>query len=206
LRWLLPPHRDGPGLCPGWPRDFVRPAWSWVSAMPHGVKFLASGLGPSISPASACRRPAARWSLPPTRAPSRSVNVAVRADDVPGLVDLRSAQRPTSVVVGPERPLVLGVVVPFELRGFVPAGGPGHRQRSRGLQGLSWRFCDRLNSDRAVRRLLLRRGGAAPCSATWARRPVRAAPLRQAYWLAGAVRVRRHVDRPGGPSIGSCDA
>ncbi len=55
--------------------------------------------------------------------PGRQANRAVRADDVAGLVNLALAEGVDLVVVGPEAPLVAGLVDALEARG-VPAFGP----------------------------------------------------------------------------------
>ncbi|MGH7269963.1 MAG: phosphoribosylamine--glycine ligase, partial [Polyangiaceae bacterium] len=67
----------------------------------------------------------------------------VRVDDVPGLVDLAVAERADLVVVGPELPLVLGLVDALQARG-IPAFGPSRAAaRIEGSKAFMKRFCER---------------------------------------------------------------
>ncbi|MDP8998926.1 MAG: phosphoribosylamine--glycine ligase, partial [Myxococcota bacterium] len=70
-------------------------------------------------------------------------NVQVDADDVEGLIEVASRERVDLVVVGPEMPLVLGLVDALEARG-VRAFGP-HRAAARleGSKAFMKQFCKR---------------------------------------------------------------
>jgi phosphoribosylamine--glycine ligase len=70
-------------------------------------------------------------------------NASVRADDVGGLVDLASRERVDLVVVGPELPLVLGLVDALgrrEIRAFGPSRAAA---RLEGSKSFMKRFCER---------------------------------------------------------------
>ncbi|MDP9035633.1 MAG: phosphoribosylamine--glycine ligase, partial [Myxococcota bacterium] len=70
-------------------------------------------------------------------------NAAVAADDVPGLVDLATRERPHLVVVGPEQPLVLGLVDALEARGIRAFGPSRAAARLEGSKAFMKRFCER---------------------------------------------------------------
>jgi|SRR5580700_1982342 phosphoribosylamine--glycine ligase len=70
-------------------------------------------------------------------------NAAVRSDDVPGLVALAAAERVDLVVVGPEGPLVLGLVDALEARGIRAFGPSGAAARLEGSKAFMKRFCER---------------------------------------------------------------
>ncbi len=70
-------------------------------------------------------------------------NEPVRVDDVQGLVDLATRERPDLVVVGPELPLVLGLVDALEARGLLAFGPSGAAARLEGSKAFMKRFCQR---------------------------------------------------------------
>ncbi|HEY6459390.1 MAG TPA: phosphoribosylamine--glycine ligase, partial [Polyangiaceae bacterium] len=70
-------------------------------------------------------------------------NVAVRPDDVRGLVDLAVAERADLVVVGPELPLTLGLVDALEARGVRAFGPTKAAARLEGSKLFMKRFCER---------------------------------------------------------------
>jgi phosphoribosylamine--glycine ligase len=70
-------------------------------------------------------------------------NVAVRADDIGGIVELATREHTHLVVVGPELPLVLGLVDALQACG-VNAFGPNRAAaRLEGSKAFMKRFCDR---------------------------------------------------------------
>ncbi len=70
-------------------------------------------------------------------------NAGVRADDVPGLVELAVAERADLVVVGPELPLTLGLVDALEARGLRAFGPSRAAARLEGSKAFMKRFCER---------------------------------------------------------------
>jgi phosphoribosylamine--glycine ligase len=70
-------------------------------------------------------------------------NVPVRADDIPGLVALASDERANLVVVGPEGPLVLGLVDALAERGIAAFGPSKAAARLEGSKAFMKRFCER---------------------------------------------------------------
>jgi phosphoribosylamine--glycine ligase len=70
-------------------------------------------------------------------------NAAVRADDVPGLVALADAERVELVIVGPEAPLVLGLVDALSERGIRAFGPSRAAARLEGSKAFMKRFCER---------------------------------------------------------------
>jgi phosphoribosylamine--glycine ligase len=69
-----------------------------------------------------------------TATESKVRNVAVAAEDVPGLVDLARKEKIDLTIIGPEAPLVLGVVDAFEaagLRCFGPRKAPAQLEGSK---------------------------------------------------------------------------
>jgi phosphoribosylamine---glycine ligase len=70
-------------------------------------------------------------------------NVAVRADDVEGLVALAARERVDLVVVGPELPLILGLVDALETRGIAVFGPRRTAARLEGSKAFMKRFCVR---------------------------------------------------------------
>src|SRR5258708_22924230 len=70
-------------------------------------------------------------------------NAAVRADDVPALVDLAVRERADLVVVGPELPLTLGLVDALEARGIRAFGPSMAAARLEGSKAFMKRFCER---------------------------------------------------------------
>jgi phosphoribosylamine--glycine ligase len=70
-------------------------------------------------------------------------NVAVRADDVPGLVDLAVAENADLVVVGPEMPLTLGLSDALAARGVLAFGPSKAAARLEGSKSFMKRFCER---------------------------------------------------------------
>jgi phosphoribosylamine--glycine ligase len=70
-------------------------------------------------------------------------NVAVRADDVPGLVDRAVAEKADLVVVGPELPLTLGLVDALSARGVLAFGPSRAAAELEGSKSFMKRFCQR---------------------------------------------------------------
>jgi phosphoribosylamine--glycine ligase len=71
-------------------------------------------------------------------------NAAVRVDDIDGLVDLATRERADLAVVGPELPLVLGLVDALEARG-IPTFGPRRAAaRLEGSKVFMKQFCKRV--------------------------------------------------------------
>jgi phosphoribosylamine--glycine ligase len=70
-------------------------------------------------------------------------NVAVRSDDVPGLVALAVSEKADLVVVGPELPLTLGLVDALEARGLRAFGPSKAAARLEGSKAFMKRFCKR---------------------------------------------------------------
>ena len=70
-------------------------------------------------------------------------NVAVRADDVGGLVELAVAERADLVVVGPELPLTAGLVDALTTRGVTAFGPTRAAARLEGSKAFMKRFCER---------------------------------------------------------------
>jgi phosphoribosylamine--glycine ligase len=70
-------------------------------------------------------------------------NVAVRADDVPGLVERAVAERADLVVVGPELPLTLGLVDALGARGVRVFGPSRAAAQLEGSKAFMKRFCQR---------------------------------------------------------------
>jgi phosphoribosylamine--glycine ligase len=70
-------------------------------------------------------------------------NVGIRADDISGLVDLAVGERARLVVVGPEVPLVLGLVDALEARGVRTFGPSRAAARLEGSKAHMKRFCER---------------------------------------------------------------
>ncbi|HTB76529.1 MAG TPA: phosphoribosylamine--glycine ligase [Polyangiaceae bacterium] len=70
-------------------------------------------------------------------------NVAVRSDDVPGLVELAVAERADLVVVGPELPLTLGLVDALSARGLRAFGPTRAAAQLEGSKAFMKRFCQR---------------------------------------------------------------
>src|SRR5258708_5547157 len=68
-------------------------------------------------------------------------NVAIRADDLEGLVQLAKQERVELVVVGPELPLVLGLVDALEARGVRAFGPQRAAARLEGSKSFMKRFC-----------------------------------------------------------------
>jgi phosphoribosylamine---glycine ligase len=70
-------------------------------------------------------------------------NAAVRVDDVDGIVRLAVDERADLVVVGPELPLVFGVVDALEARGIRAFGPRRAAARLEGSKAFMKRFCER---------------------------------------------------------------
>ncbi len=70
-------------------------------------------------------------------------NVAVRPDDLPGLVALAEIERADLVVVGPELPLTLGLVDALAARGILAFGPSRRAARLEGSKSFMKRFCER---------------------------------------------------------------
>jgi phosphoribosylamine--glycine ligase len=70
-------------------------------------------------------------------------NAGVRADDVPGLVELAVEERASLVVVGPEQPLTLGLVDALAARGVRAFGPSKAAARLEGSKAFMKRFCER---------------------------------------------------------------
>jgi phosphoribosylamine--glycine ligase len=70
-------------------------------------------------------------------------NAPVRADDVPGLAALAASERVDLVVVGPEAPLVLGLVDALTDRGILAFGPSRAAARLEGSKAYMKSFCDR---------------------------------------------------------------
>jgi phosphoribosylamine--glycine ligase len=70
-------------------------------------------------------------------------NVEVRSDDVPRLVELAVAEQADLVVVGPERPLTLGLVDALFARGLRAFGPTRAAAQLEGSKAFMKRFCDR---------------------------------------------------------------
>lgn len=70
-------------------------------------------------------------------------NIPIRADDIPGLVDLAKKERPELVIVGPEAPLVLGLADALEAE-KIAVFGPGRAAaRLEGSKAFMKRFLAR---------------------------------------------------------------
>jgi phosphoribosylamine--glycine ligase len=70
-------------------------------------------------------------------------NAAVRADDVPGLVELALAERADLVVIGPELPLTLGLTDALVARGVNVFGPTKAAAQLEGSKAFMKRFCER---------------------------------------------------------------
>lgn len=70
-------------------------------------------------------------------------NAAVKADDVPGLVELAVSERVDLVVVGPEAPLTLGLVDALQAQGVRAFGPTRAAARLEGSKAFMKRFCER---------------------------------------------------------------
>jgi phosphoribosylamine--glycine ligase len=70
-------------------------------------------------------------------------NAAVRADDIPGLVDLAAAASADLVVVGPELPLTLGITDALVARGLRVFGPTRSAARLEGSKAFMKEFCKR---------------------------------------------------------------
>ena len=70
-------------------------------------------------------------------------NALVRADDIPGLVDLAAAERADLVVVGPELPLTLGLTDALQARGVRVFGPSRAAARLEGSKLFMKQFCKR---------------------------------------------------------------
>jgi phosphoribosylamine--glycine ligase len=70
-------------------------------------------------------------------------NVLVRADDIDGLVELAMGERADLVFVGPEAPLVCGLVDALEARGVRAFGPRRTAARLEGSKAYMKRFCER---------------------------------------------------------------
>ncbi len=70
-------------------------------------------------------------------------NVPVRADDVPGIVELAAAERADLVVIGPELPLTLGAVDALAARGLRAFGPTRAAARLEGSKAFMKDFCKR---------------------------------------------------------------
>jgi phosphoribosylamine--glycine ligase len=70
-------------------------------------------------------------------------NVAVRVDDIDGLLELATRERADLVVVGPELPLVLGLVDALETRGVAAFGPRRAAARLEGSKAFMKQFCER---------------------------------------------------------------
>ncbi len=70
-------------------------------------------------------------------------NAHVRADDVPGLVDLAVEERADLVIVGPELPLTMGLVDALGARGIRAFGPSKAAARLEGSKSFMKRFCER---------------------------------------------------------------
>jgi phosphoribosylamine--glycine ligase len=70
-------------------------------------------------------------------------NVAVKADDVGGIVDLAVSEKADLVVVGPELPLTLGLVDALAARGIRAFGPSKAAARLEGSKAFMKRFCER---------------------------------------------------------------
>jgi phosphoribosylamine--glycine ligase len=83
--------------------------------------------------------------IAPGNAGTESVgrNVAVGADDVDGLVEVAVRERAELVVVGPEIPLVHGLVDALEARGVCAFGPSRSAARLEGSKAFMKRFCER---------------------------------------------------------------
>jgi phosphoribosylamine--glycine ligase len=70
-------------------------------------------------------------------------NAAIRADDLPGLVDLAAAASADLVVVGPELPLTLGIADALAARGLRVFGPTRSAARLEGSKAFMKEFCKR---------------------------------------------------------------
>jgi phosphoribosylamine--glycine ligase len=70
-------------------------------------------------------------------------NAAVKADDVPGLVELALREKADLVVVGPELPLTLGVVDALQASGIAAFGPTRAAARLEGSKAFMKYFCER---------------------------------------------------------------
>jgi phosphoribosylamine--glycine ligase len=74
---------------------------------------------------------------------SRARNADVRADDIPGLVELARREQARLVVVGPELPLTLGLVDALEAAGIRAFGPTQAAARLEASKAFMKRFCER---------------------------------------------------------------
>jgi len=70
-------------------------------------------------------------------------NIAIDADDIPALADFAAARQVALTIVGPEVPLVAGIVDEFERRGLKCFGPTAACARLEGSKAFSKAFCDR---------------------------------------------------------------
>ena len=70
-------------------------------------------------------------------------NIAISADDIPALADFAAAQQVALTIVGPEVPLVAGIVDEFHRRGLKCFGPTAACARLEGSKAFSKAFCDR---------------------------------------------------------------
>ena len=80
---------------------------------------------------------------PGTAAEPKCRNVAVAADDVPGLVAIASAEGVALTIVGPEQPLVIGVVDAFAAAGLRCFGPRQAAAQLEGSKAFTKRFLER---------------------------------------------------------------
>ena len=80
---------------------------------------------------------------PGTAAEPKCHNVAVAADDVPGLVAIASAEGVALTIVGPEQPLVIGVVDAFAAAGLRCFGPRQAAAQLEGSKAFTKRFLER---------------------------------------------------------------
>ena len=80
---------------------------------------------------------------PGTAAEPKCRNVAVAADDVPGLVTIASAEGVALTIVGPEQPLVIGVVDAFAAAGLRCFGPRQAAAQLEGSKAFTKRFLER---------------------------------------------------------------
>ena len=73
----------------------------------------------------------------------RCENIAIGADDIPALTDFAAAQQVALTIVGPEVPLVAGIVDEFHRRGLKCFGPTAACARLEGSKAFSKAFCDR---------------------------------------------------------------
>jgi phosphoribosylamine--glycine ligase len=108
------------------------------------ASLVASGHAVVCAPGNAGTDGTSPLSLPhDAGAPGDVRNAAVKADDVPGLVELALRERSDLVVVGPELPLTLGVVDALQARGITAFGPTRAAARLEGSKAFMKYFCER---------------------------------------------------------------